>query len=502
MGGIRKQAITSSIVIYIGFLIGFINTWFFIKSGANTFTPAEYGLTRLFFDVGSLMYAVSAMGIISVMYKFFPYYHQHLLSSKIDLYSWALLIVIIGFILVLASGLYFEPLIVRKYSERSVLFVDYYHWIFVFGFGILMFNLMEGISLTYQSSVFPNFLRETIMRLVTFLLIVAYIFHWIDFSVFIKLFAFQFLLIAVLLGLILRSQNRLPLTFSVSTVTKKFRFKMMSLAGYVYGGSVIMILSQVADSIIIASVSPKGIHDAGVYNLATYIANLIQVPQRSIIAATIPVLSLAWKEKNKTEIQRIYSRSSINLLLVGLFIFMMVWLNIKETFQLLHIQSDYLAGIEVVFILGISKLIDAGTGVNAQIIGTSTKWRFEFFTGIILIFLFLPLNYWLIKEMGIIGSAYANLISFSVYNLIRFLFLWRKFNLQPYNQKTLLSILLAIVGFVIANSVSHYLTGWSGMILKSMFFGGIFITGIYFMKLSPDVMQLYEGVRDKLKVKL
>ena len=260
-----------------------------------------------------------------------------------------------------------------------------------------------------------------------------------------------------------------------------------------------MILSQVADSIIIASVSPKGIHDAGVYNLATYIANLIQVPQRSIVAATIPVLSLAWKEKNKTEIQRIYSRSSINLLLVGLFIFILVWLNIKEAFQILHIQSDYLAGIEVVFILGISKLIDAGTGVNAQIIATSTKWRFEFITGVILIILFLPLNYWLIKEMGIIGSAYANLISFSVYNLIRFLFLWKKFNLQPYNQKTFLSILLAIVGFLIANAVGNYLAGFSGIILKSLLFGVIFITGIFVMKLTPDAMQLYEVVKKKVK---
>lgn len=499
MGAIRKQAITSGIVIYIGFLIGFVNTWFFIKSGTNAFTPAEYGLTRLFFDVGALMYAVAAMGIISVMYKFFPYYHQYLPSSKIDLYSWSFLIVLFGFLLVMAGGLYFEPLIVRKYSERSVLFVDYYHWVFVFGFGMLMFNLMEGISLTYQSSVIPNFLRETIMRLVTLSLIIAYLFHWIDFSVFIKLFAFQFLLIAFLLGLILRYQNRLPLTFSMSSVTKKFRFKMMSLAGYVYGGSVIMILSQVADSIIIASVSPKGIHDAGVYNLATYIANLIQVPQRSIIAATIPILSLAWKEKNKTEIQRIYSRSSINLLLVGLFIFITVWLNIKEAFQLLHIQSDYLAGIEVVFILGVSKLIDAGTGVNAQIIATSTKWRFEFTTGVILIILFLPLNYWFIKEMGIIGSAYANLISFSVYNLIRFLFLWIKFDLQPYNLKTLLSILLALTAFLFTNYIGFFFEGWMGILTKSLLFGLIFIAGIFILKLTPDAMQLYEIVKKKVK---
>ena len=156
------------------------------------------------------------------------------------------------------------------------------------------------------------------MRLLTLLLITAYFTGLLNFDQFIKLFAFQFLAIAIILGWILIRKGQWPLNFRVSKVTQRFKYKMMTLSAYVYGGSIIMILSQVADSIIIASISPKGIHDAGVYNLATYIANLIQVPQRSIIAATIPILSLAWKAKNTQEIQRIYERSSINLLLVGL----------------------------------------------------------------------------------------------------------------------------------------------------------------------------------------
>jgi len=499
MGAIRKQAILSSIVIYIGFVIGFVNTWFFIKSGQNAFTPAEYGLTRLFFDVGSLMYAVAALGIIPVVYKFFPYYHHHLPHKKIDLYTWSFLAVIIGFLLVIAGGLLFEPIIIRKYSERSILFVDYFHWVFIFGFGILMFNILEGISLTYKQPILPNLLRETVMRLLTLLLIFTYFTGLFNFDEFIKLFAIQFIVIAFILGWILRARGQWPINFKISKVTRRFKKQILTLSVLSFSGSVIMILSQVADSIIIASVSPKGIHDAGVYNLSTYIANLIQVPQRSIITATIPILSIAWKSKNKNEIQRIYERSSINLLLIGLFIFTGIWLNIREAFQLLGIQSAYQSGIEVVFILGISKLIDAGTGINAQIIGTSSKWRFEFFSGIILIILFLPLNYLLIKEMGITGSAYANLISFSVYNLIRFLFLWKKFNLQPFNAKTLYSILLGVTGFLIAHYTTQDIEGWIGIIVRSSLFAIIFITGIFILKLTPDAMQLYEVVRIKVK---
>lgn len=497
MGQIRKQAIISSIVIYLGFFVGFINTWFFIRSGDQNFSPAQYGLTRLFFDVGQLMYAVASLGVIAVIYKFFPYYRDNLTRKENDLYTWALLFPLLGFVIVVAGGIIFEPLIVRKFSERSELFVQYYHWVFPFGLGFLLFTILEGISWTFQRPVFPSFLKEAGVRFFTLLLIALYLLQLISFDLFIKLFAFQFLFVAFVLMLELKRQGNLKFTLQVSRVTKKFKFKIATLAAYVYGGAIIQILAQVADSIIIASVSEKGIHDAGVFNLSTYIANLIQVPQRSIVAVTIPVLSMAWKQKNMLEIERLYKRSSINLLLIGLFIFIGVWLNIEDAFRVLHIQDEYQAGIHVVFLLGISKLIDAGTGVNGQIIATSTQWRFEFITGVLLILLILPLNYFLVKEYGIIGSAYANLLSFTIYNMIRYIFLWKRYGLQPFSSKTILALVLGVVTWFISDYLFGSLSGWSGILLRSSLFALLFISGVYVLKLTTDAMQLVELVRKK-----
>lgn len=501
MGQIRKQAILSGIVIYTGFAIGFVNTWLFIRSGEGFFTPAQYGLTRLFFDVGSLMYAVASLGVFSVISKFFPYYREHIPNNKNDLYGRTLLIATLGFILVLIGGLIFEPLIVRKFSERSDLFVTYYHWIFVFGAGMLFFGFLETISISYRQSVLPNFLRETALRLITLLLLILFVSQTISFPTFVPLFSFQFLLIGFILFLILRLKKQLPLHLKQSIVTKRFKKKMTTLAAYIYGGLIISILSQVIDSILIASISKKGIHDAGVYNLATYISNLIQVPQRSIITATIPILVMAWKNKKIGEIERLYKRSSINLLLIGLFIFFCIWMNITDIFQLLHIQSDYQAGMMVILILGITKLIDAGTGINSQIIITSSHWRFEFLTGILLVILILPLNYFLIKEYGIIGSAYANLISFSVYNLIRYLFLWKKYRLQPFSVKTIYSFLAAIAIYFTADFLFREMHNWTGLILRTGFFTLLFVAAVFTLKLTPDAIQLWHVVRNRLSKK-
>src|SRR5687767_8916505 len=116
---IRKQAIISSILVYIGFFIGAINTYFFVKNGS--FTPAEYGLTRLFFDVAQNFYAFGALGMIPVIYKFYPYYNDNLKKKDNDLLSWAMLTALIGAVLLLIVGFLLEPLIIRKFSARSLL---------------------------------------------------------------------------------------------------------------------------------------------------------------------------------------------------------------------------------------------------------------------------------------------------------------------------------------------------------------------------------------------
>ncbi len=497
MGQIRKQAIISSIVIYIGFFIGFINTWFFTKNG--TFTPEEYALTRLFFDVGQIMFGCANLGVISVIYKFYPFYKDNLDPKDNDLMTWALSSVLIGFCLVIAGGLIFEPLIVQKFSGRSPLFVDYYKWVFPFGLGILLFTVLETLSGSVRKTIYPAFLRETAFRLITTLLIVLYLFKLVNFDLFIKLFAFSFLIIAILLAVSLTKNKHLQLNFTVSRVTQKFKKKMFTLAGFIFSGQIIYILSQVMDSIFIASL--LGLVPTGIFALSSYIANLIQIPQRSIISITLPALSQAWKDKDMKEIDRIYKRSSINLLLAALFIFGGIWLNMEDAFRLLDIQGEYSTGLTVIFILGLSRIIDAGTGVNSQIIGTSTQWRFEFITGVLLLLMILPLNYILIKKFGIEGSAYANLISFSVYNGIRYLFLWKRFQLQPFSSKTILSILTGVVAYFISYYLFKEMNGWTGVILRSTVFSIIFFSSIFILKLTPDALQLVDVVKKRFDKK-
>jgi O-antigen/teichoic acid export membrane protein len=481
--------------MYAGFLVGAINIYLYTKNGS--FTQEEFGLTRLFFDVAQNFYAFGSLGFIAVMYKFYPYYKANLARSENDLLTLGLLSALIGFIVLVILGLVFEPLVVRKFSQRSALFVHYYHWIFPFAFGMLFFSMLEGYAWALQKTVISNFLKETGLRLITTVIICLNLFGVISFTQFIQLFAFMYLFIFVALLVYLISIGHFHITFSISRVTKKYWKKMATMQSLIFGGIVIGSLGQTIDGILIASL--KGLSSAGIYTLAQYVANLVQVPQRSIQSISTGVLAQAWKDKNYSEINRIYGRSCINLLLMALFIFGNIILNVKEAITILGIQANYLTGIEVMMVLGMVRLVDAGTGVNGTIIATSNFWKFDFISGVIMLTILIPLNYFLIVNYGIVGSAYAQLIAYAIYNFIRFEFLRQKFGFQPFNLKTVYALLLGFVALAIAYLLFNTMEGWTGIFSRCILFSVLMVAGVFYFELTPDAMQLYYKWKERRK---
>ncbi len=501
MGNIRKQTIISSLLVYFGFLIGAINIFFYTKIGNNhgAFSAEQFGLTRIFFDYAQNMYAFSSLGIIPIIYKFYPYYKDNLEEHEIDLMSWAMITALFGFILILIAGFYFEPLFVNQFSVRSKLIVDYYYWMFPFALGMLFFSVIEGFCWGIQKSIISNFLKETGLRIFTLALILLFYFKIISFASYIKIFAFLYLAIFFILAFYLYHTKRLHFPLKMSRVTKKFKKKILGMQALIFGGTLIASIAATIDSFIIAKFMGLGV--VAVFGLAQYAANLVQVPQRSIQSISAGVLSRAWKDKNMTEIERIYQRSCINLLLIALFIFGNLWLNAYQGIQVLNIQKEYEGGMAVIFVLGMVRIIDAGTGLNNMVINTSIYWRFDFYSGVILLAMRLPLTYYLIKNFGIIGSAFAELIAFGIYNFIRFEFLRRKFKMQPFNSKTVFAILFGIVAYAISYFLGNSILGWPGILIRSIIFSSIFSFAIYYWKITPDTDQLILQIQQRFRKK-
>lgn len=500
MSSIRRQSIISSLVIYIGFAVGLVNTYFFTKQG--TFTEAEYGLTTIFIAIATMMSAFATMAMPSYIFKFHPYYNDNLPPRKNDMITWALLVSFVGFILVMIAGWSLKHLVIKKFGTNTPQLISYYYWIFPLGLGLTIYTVLEAYAWSLHKSVLTNFFREVQWRLFTTIIIVLYISNIIsDYDLFIKIFAFSYPSIAIALFAYLVITKKIHFTFSVSKVSRRYFKKILALCTFVYGGTLIFTISQVFDTIVIASVLEEGSAKAGIFGLATIVTSIIQAPQRGIISASIPHLSKAWKDKNMGLLQKVYQRSSINLLIFACGIFLLIWLNFTDGIITFGVKPSYLDAAWIFFLLGLTKIIDMGTGVNAQIIGTSTYWKFELISGIILLSVMLPLTYILTKQYGLIGPAIAALVSISIYNIIRIIFLWKKFRLFPLTMQSLYTLLLAGSCYAVCYFAFKEMHGFSGMFVRSIVFIAIYTTGVISMKLSPDIQPVVLTIKKRLGIK-
>lgn len=500
MSNIRRQSIISSLVIYIGFAVGLLNTYLFAKEGI--FLDSQFGLYNAFIAIATMMMGFANLAMPSYIHKFYPYYKDHAPGAKNDQLTIAILISVIGFILVIIAGIVFKGLVIKKYGTNAPEVVTFYNWIFPLGFGLTIYTILEAYAWQLHKSVFTNFLREVQWRLFTTVLIVLFATGIIQsFDLFIKLFAFSYPFIAVTLLVYLLITGKISFSFKKSKVTRRFSKSIFRLCTFVYAGTLIFTISQVFDSLVIGSVLDDALIKLAVYSVAQSIAAMIQVPQRGIIAASIGHLSQAWKDKNLALIQRIYQRSSINQLIFACCVFSLIILSFTDAVYTFQLKGTYLNAYYVVILLGLTKIVDMGTGVNAQIIATSTYWRFEMLSGVILLFTMLPLNYFLTKEFDITGTGFANLISIIIYNSIRIIFLWRKFKLFPLTIQSLYTVLLATACYGICYFVFINIHGLLGIFLRSISFILLYATGTVYMKLTPDIEPVMETIKKRLRMK-
>jgi len=495
MSTIRRQSIISSGLIYFGFALGFLYTILVTKC----FTPAQYGLINIFLALANVMYSFANLGTQSYIYKFYPYYNDNLPAGKNDQMTWALTVSFVGFVLVTVAGVIFKGLVIEKFSAESPELVKYYYWIFPFGFGLTFYSLMEALAWQLKHSILTNYLREIQFRVVTIILVLLSFAGLLkSFDSFIKIYAFNYLVIALTLLAYLMITKQIHFCFQPSRVTRKFLRKIVLQASLVWSGGVMFTVSFFFAQIVIAAVVPGGLAFVGVYSLAQIIASLIQAPQRGIISASIGPLSKAWKDKDYGKIGRVYQRSSINQLIFSVGMFVLIWINFTDGVTTFHLRSDYLDARSVFLLIGMTRIVDMGTGLNTQIIGTSSFWRFEFITGIVLIALTLPMNYILTKEQGFIGPAVADLITFTIYNGLRWLFLFRRFGMQPFTWKTLYTLVLGYLGYFICDRLFGHYQGFFAILARSFLFIALYGAGVLGFRLSEDVMPIWQTVKKRL----
>ena len=171
-------------------------------------------------------------------------------------------------------------------------------------------------------------------------------------------------------------------------------------------------------------------------------------------------------------------------------------------FKLGATQSLWLGGhpgLYFVFFVGLGYFIDSATGINLVILATSKYFRYEALFNLLLVPVIIILNLVLIPKYGITGSAIASAVTYFIFNLFRYIFIWVKFKMQPFNFKCLLALATGVLVYYLSLWIIPHIQNYIlDTVLRTAFITALYLPAVYFLKLSEDI----NGIIDSLVLKL
>jgi O-antigen/teichoic acid export membrane protein len=231
--------------------------------------------------------------------------------------------------------------------------------------------------------------------------------------------------------------------------------------------------------------------------VAIFIATVIAVPSRAMLQIIYPITARLMNENKHEELNDLYKKSALNLQVFGGLVLLGIFLNIKELYKL--IPSEYSGGIAVVFIIGLTKFYDVILGNNNAIILNTKYYKTVLFFGLLLVFMMVGLNMLLIPPYGIVGAAWATLISVLVYNSIKLLFVVKKMNLFPFTVNTLKSAAIIMGIFVLFYFWDFSFHPILNIVLKSVLITIVYVWINYKLIISEEINEFIDKMLSKIK---
>ncbi|MEO7312937.1 MAG: lipopolysaccharide biosynthesis protein [Chitinophagaceae bacterium] len=434
---IQRQSIVSTIVIYVGFAFGAVNLWLLQKLIGGEY----YGLTRVVNDTGFIVAVVATLGSQAMVAKFLPFYKHYLPEAKNDLPFVALCMAATGAVLSLLAIYFLKPYIIIVFGRNNPFFIDFYWTIIPFTFLLLAYLFLEPFLWHSGNAIWGPILKETLVRLLTSVMVVLLLLKLIDARMFVSLFAFLYLLPVLIAIYILVKCKGIGIHVTISSVTRRLKGRIIGFTWFLFLTNIFTTASLVCDTLFLGSM--KGFARATEFAIAQFFGSVLEVPNRAIMGSAIPVLAEYWRTKNLHGIQSIYKKSAMNLMIAGILFGGLIIINLKNVLG--FFPPGYMVIVIPAIVIILSKLVDLATGLNTQIIQTSNLWKFDFYSTIIYTVVAIPLNFLLIREWGIYGAALANLLANFIKNGIRWWYLYHKFKLQPFTYKNLELIVISSV---------------------------------------------------------
>ncbi|MCX7549759.1 lipopolysaccharide biosynthesis protein [Xanthomarina sp. F2636L] len=481
MGVVVNQSIKNTLITYLGFGIGAINVMFLYTS----FLSDEYfGLVSYLLSTANIMMPLMAFGVHNTIVKFYSSFKtKQSQNSFLTLMLFLPLLVIIPFGLI---GYFAFSFISTWLAGDNIIVVDYVWLIYIAAITFAYFEVFYAWSKVQMQTVFGNFMKEVFHRVCTTALLLMLYAGFLTVDQFIYSVVGVYAMRMLIMKLYAFSLRFPKLKFERIPNLKSI-LKYTTLI--IIAGSVANVILEI-DKFMINRY--EAIENVAYYGVAIYIATVIGVPYRSMYQIVNPLTAKLLNEKNKIDLKILYKKSSLTLFIISGFIFLLIILNINELYKL--IDENYVDGLIVVFIIGLTKLLDSLLGNNNAILFNSDYYRMVLVLGAFLAVLTVVLNMIFIPLYGINGAAFATFIAILIYNISKIVFVYIKFKMLPFTANTVKVILLLLVSLGVFYFWDFPFHPIVNIALKSLLISLSYGFLVYWLNLSDDISILLNKI--------
>lgn len=495
MGVVVRQGIKGSIVSYGGTLLGYLNIIILFPLILST---EQIGLYKVLIDAATFFVIFSQLGMSNISIKFFPYFQNKEKQHNGFLFI-TTIIPLIGFIVFSIMMWGFKDDLLLRFSEKSPLLLKYDHFLIPLSFTMLFLVILSTYSRSLLRIVVPKFLREILIRLIITIGAIMYYFEIIDFSEFIVCMVGGYGLALISMIGYLKSLKQLFFRPQLSFIDNKLGKKMGLFGLFMLMGTGGGVIVGKIDTLMLSSL--EGLNQTGIYSIAFYIAAVMELPRRVLAEIATPLISTAFKNENQSKILEVYQKTSLNMLLVGGLCFIGIWANIDSIFQLIPNSEAFESGKIVVFIIGIAKLFDMSMGLNSEIITNSNYYKWNIFLMPFLAVVAIGTNLLFIPQYGITGAAIATFISIISYNVIRYILVFIKLNIQPFTTDTFKAIIAILSGWGAHLLIPSFDNFIFDIIVRSLAIIAVFGAVVLYLKPSETIDEIIDTFLKKIGIR-
>ncbi|NCX96401.1 MAG: hypothetical protein EBX41_08330 [Chitinophagia bacterium] len=502
MGIVFRQSVKTTLTIFVGALLGaliiYISTLYIPKQ--------ELGFVRTLTNCSVVATQILLLGLQNTMSV---YIHKYADNKGQRGFLIALCLVAPVIVMAISAALYwvFKTQVLGWFQPQDVPYISRYYMLLPVFTLLMMYQVvLEQYLISQVLVALSSFVREVVLRVVNVVLIVLFGLGLLSYSAFINGLVLAYAIPAgIFLFIAFRTKsfsfNLSPQSVSKAEVAELFRFTW-----YHFLLSISITLMGFLDTLMLVTLHKKGMASVAVYGNAVFFVSLLQMPYKAMYNATFPILAAAIKDADLLKVKDLFTRSSINILIGTCFMAILIIANLDSVVAIM--PSGYAEVKWLVIILTIGNFIDMATGMNGQVLSISQFYRFNFYMSVVLVVLIIALNTMWIPHFGMYGAAAATAFSLILFNIAKWLYVWKKMDLQPFTFQSIKVMAAGVIALTagLLLPLPHHEPGSSivtvipNVAMQSGAVVVVFLLLLHKWQPSPDVTAYINSIKEHKKL--